>query len=175
MTLALAGLRHGPPVGAIRLLKLIGSCTGSRLNRFPPNGRSAPARRGRACGPVHVETQGRPPDTVNFASTLGARSRDRDAAFRSVTLTSSRFAGLEYAPFTEQPLQARQLPFPISPACDAHGLIADPHASVARIAVKRRVAVITPVFPLASNASATRAYKSVWLFDCYTRSETDLK
>jgi hypothetical protein len=25
------------------------------------------------------------------------------------------------------------------------------------------------------NASATRAYKSVWLFDCYTRSETDLK
>ena len=41
------------------------------------------------------------------------------------------------------------LPFPISPAYDAHGLIAAPHASVARIAAKRRVAVITPVFPLA--------------------------
>jgi hypothetical protein len=43
-----------------------------------------------------------------------------------------------------------ELPFPISPACDAHGLIADPHASVARIAAKRRVAVITPAFPLAA-------------------------
>lgn len=25
------------------------------------------------------------------------------------------------------------------------------------------------------HASATRAYKSLWLFDCYTKSETDLK
>jgi len=41
-----------------------------------------------------------------------------------------------------------ELPFPISPACDGHGLIADPHAPVARIAAKRRVAVITPAFPL---------------------------
>jgi len=44
-----------------------------------------------------------------------------------------------------------ELPFPISSACDAHGLIADPHASVARIAAKRRVAVITPAFPLAAT------------------------
>jgi hypothetical protein len=44
-----------------------------------------------------------------------------------------------------------ELSFPISPACDAHGLIADPHASVARIAAKRRVAVITPAFPLAAT------------------------
>jgi hypothetical protein len=29
--------------------------------------------------------------------------------------------------------------------------------------------------PACRNASATRAYKSVWLFDCYTRWETDLK
>jgi hypothetical protein len=36
-------------------------------------------------------------------------------------------------------------------ACDGHGLIADPHASVARIAAKRRVAVITPAFPLAAT------------------------
>ena len=44
-----------------------------------------------------------------------------------------------------------ELPFPISSACDAHGLIADPHASVARIAAKRRVAVITPAFSLAAT------------------------
>ena len=43
------------------------------------------------------------------------------------------------------------LPFPISPAYDAHGLIAAPHASVARIAAKRRVAVITPAFSLAAT------------------------
>ncbi|HTD43929.1 MAG TPA: hypothetical protein VK687_07090 [Bryobacteraceae bacterium] len=58
---------------------------------------------------------------------------------------------------------------------DALGLITDPHASVARIAAQRRIAIITPAFPLARNASSTRAYKSLWLFNCYTRSEIDLK
>jgi hypothetical protein len=29
--------------------------------------------------------------------------------------------------------------------------------------------------PACRNASATRAYKSVWLFDCYTRLETAFK
>jgi hypothetical protein len=58
---------------------------------------------------------------------------------------------------------------------DALGLITDPHASVARIAAQRRIAIITPAFPLAGNAFAIRAYKSLWLFNCYTRSESDLK
>jgi hypothetical protein len=58
---------------------------------------------------------------------------------------------------------------------DAVGLITDPHASVASIAAQRRIAIIIPAFPLARNASATRTYKSLWLFNCYTRSEIDLK
>ena len=61
------------------------------------------------------------------------------------------------------------------PACDAHGLITDPHASVARIAAKRRVAIIAPAFPLAATRLPLGHYKSLWLFDCYTKSETDLK
>src|SRR5260370_1108727 len=32
-----------------------------------------------------------------------------------------------------------------------------------------------PGIPASRNASATRAYKSVWLFDCSARWETDLK
>src|SRR5271169_2469684 len=41
--------------------------------------------------------------------------------------------------------------FSICPDGDAHGVIADPRAFVARIAAKRRVAVITPAFPLAAT------------------------
>ena len=58
-----------------------------------------------------------------------------------------------------------ELPFPISPAYDAHGLIADPHASVARIAANAAGRGHHSGIPACRNASATRAYKSVWLFD----------
>jgi hypothetical protein len=34
---------------------------------------------------------------------------------------------------------------------DALGLITDPHASVARIAAQRRIAIITPAFALAAT------------------------
>jgi hypothetical protein len=45
---------------------------------------------------------------------------------------------------------------------------------VARIAANRRVTVITPAFLLAPTRLPLE-HKPDWLFDCYTRSETDLK
>ena len=89
---------------------------------------------------------------------------------------------MQYENSTRSPLPAcgrpgsgGELPFPISPACDAHGLISGP----SRIRGKDRGEAAGrghhSGIPACRNTSATRAYKSVWLFDCYTKSETDLK
>ena len=81
----------------------------------------------------------------------GNQTRDEALA----PATTGWLIGIVVAPVCRRPERKAalggELPFPISPACDAHGLIADPQASVARIAAKRRVAVITPVFPLAAT------------------------
>jgi hypothetical protein len=66
-----------------------------------------------------------------------------------------------------------ELPFPISPA------YAWFDSGPSRIRGKDRGEAAGhghhSGIPACRNASATRAYKSVWLFDCYSRSETDLK